>query len=112
MAVYANLTADQGSAFLSTVSVADVDNNPIDLTGYTFRGQARRTYNSSTAYDFIVTAPVPVSGELNVQLSSSTTAAMKSGRYVYDVEIISSNGAITRVLEGQLEITPRVTRDS
>ncbi len=112
MAVYANLTVDQGSFFLSTVSVADVDNNAIDLTNYTYRGQARRTYNSSTAYDFIVTSPIPSNGELNLQLGSETTSAMKPGRYVYDVEIIAANNAVTRVLEGQLEITPRVTRTS
>ena len=37
MAVYANLTVDQGSFFQSTVSVADIDNNAIDLTNYTYR---------------------------------------------------------------------------
>jgi hypothetical protein len=110
MAVYANLTADQGSLFLSTVSVADVDNNPIDLTNYTYRGQARRTYNSTTAYDFTVTSTFPTTGELNLQLGSVMTTSMKPGRYVYDIEIIAASTAVTRVLEGQLEITPRVTR--
>ena len=35
---------------------------------------------------------------------------MKAGRYVYDVEITSSAGTKTRVLEGQVEITPGVTQ--
>ena len=35
---------------------------------------------------------------------------MKAGRYVYDVEI-NSGGTITRVVEGQVEVTPGVTRD-
>jgi hypothetical protein len=35
---------------------------------------------------------------------------MKAGRYVYDVEILSSGGTRTRVLEGQLEVTPGVTQ--
>jgi hypothetical protein len=35
---------------------------------------------------------------------------MKAGRYVYDVEISSGGGTVTRVIEGQLEITPSVTR--
>jgi hypothetical protein len=36
---------------------------------------------------------------------------MKAGRYVYDVEITqTSSGAVTRVLEGQVEVTPGVTQ--
>jgi hypothetical protein len=35
---------------------------------------------------------------------------MKAGRFVYDVEITASGGAKTRVLEGQVEITPGVTQ--
>jgi hypothetical protein len=35
---------------------------------------------------------------------------MKYGRYLYDVEMTSSGGAKTRVLEGQVEITPGVTQ--
>ena len=36
---------------------------------------------------------------------------MKPGRYVYDVIVMSDGNVPTRVLEGQLEITPSVTRD-
>ena len=39
---------------------------------------------------------------------------MRAGRYVYDVEISSSDSdsvtIIERILEGQIEITPSVTR--
>ena len=35
---------------------------------------------------------------------------MKPGRYVYDIEIRSSAGVKTRVLEGQMEIMPGVTK--
>jgi hypothetical protein len=35
---------------------------------------------------------------------------MKPGRFVYDVEITASGGSKTRVLEGQVEITPGVTQ--
>ena len=46
---------------------------------------------------------------LNIGLTNTQTNAMKAGRYVYDVEITSSGGTKTRVLEGQIEITPGVT---
>lgn len=111
MAIYANLTVDQGSDFSSVVTVTDSDGVLVDLTNYTYRGQVRRTYASSTAVDFVITANTPTNGQLTITLTSAQTAAMKAGRYVYDVEIESGN-VTTRVVEGQLEVTPRVTRTS
>jgi hypothetical protein len=38
---------------------------------------------------------------------------MKAGRYVYDVEITkTTTGEVTRIVEGQLEVRPGVTRAS
>lgn len=109
MAVYANLTVDQGSDFSVEITVAN-DVGSIDITNYTYRGQIRKTYSSSTAVDFYTSAADPASGKLDISLSALKTSAMKAGRYVYDVEIVDSIGNVTRVVEGQLEVTPRVTR--
>jgi len=35
---------------------------------------------------------------------------MKAGRYLYDVEMTSSGGTVTRILEGQIEVIAGVTR--
>jgi hypothetical protein len=111
MAIYANLTVDQGSDFSSVVTVTDSDDQLVDLTNYTRVGQIRKTYTSSTAVDFVITSNTPTNGELTITLTAAQTASMKPGRYVYDVEIVSG-GVVTRVVEGQLEVTPRVTRTS
>ena len=108
MAIYANLTADQGSNFDSSVDVSAADGNALDLTTYTVRAQVRKSYTSSTAVDFATTRDS--SGTIGFSLTSSQTGNMKAGRYVYDIEIESAAGIVTRVLEGQIEITPRVTR--
>lgn len=110
MAVVANITVDQGSLFDSTIDVEDAGGNPADLTGYSARGQIRKTYTSSTAVDFTTAVTDPSNGKIKITLSGTQTANMKPGRYVYDVEVVSSGGSITRVVEGQLEVTPRVTR--
>ena len=111
MAVYANLTVDQGSDFSVEIGVEN-DTGAIDISNYTYRGQIRKTYSSSTAVDFYTSTNNPVAGKLDISLSSVQTAAMKAGRYVYDVEIVDSIGNVTRVVEGQLEVTPRVTRSA
>jgi uncharacterized membrane protein YkoI len=112
MAIYANLNADQGSDFFSQITVEGSDGNIFDLTGYTSRGQVRKTYASSTAYDLHAAINNPTNGLISISLSSTQTAAMRPGRYVYDVEIVDAQNVVTRVVEGQVEISPRVTRVS
>lgn len=111
MAVYSNIVVDQGADYSASIDVTDSDGDNIDLSGYTAAGQIRKTYSSSTAVDFTVAVASPASaGVLNISLSNTQTNAMKAGRYVYDVEITNSGGVKTRVLEGQVEITPGVTQ--
>lgn len=111
MAVYANLNIDQGSDFQTTITVEGSNGLPFDLTGYSARGQIRRNYTSTTAYNFTATITDPTDGEINIFLDHSVSAAMKAGRYLYDVEIVqTSSSDITRVIEGQVEINPRITR--
>ena len=110
MAVYSNIVIDQGADYSVSIDVTDTDGDTIDLSGYTAAGQIKKTYSSSTAVDFTVSIASPASaGILDVGLSNTQTNAMKAGRYVYDIEITNSGGVKTRVLEGQVEITPGVT---
>ena len=110
MAVYSNIVIDQGADYSASIDVTDSDGDTIDLSGYTAAGQIKKTYSSSTAVDFTVSIASPATaGILNIGLSNTQTNAMKAGRYVYDIEITNSGGVKTRVLEGQVEITPGVT---
>lgn len=111
MAVYSNLYIDQGADFSSIVTVEDVLGQLFDLTNYSARGQIRKTYSSSNSIDFSATIPNPQSGEILLELTSSQTREMKAGRYVYDVEIFTSNDTeVIRVVEGQIMVNPEVTR--
>ena len=111
MAIYSNLTVDQGSNFLAYVDVTDSSGNALDLNGYTVAGQIRKTYSSLTAVSFSASVSNALGGTISLGLSDTVTNAMKPGRYVYDVEILNSNGTRTRVLEGQVEVTPGVTQE-
>jgi hypothetical protein len=109
MAVYANISIDQGSTFSSTVSVEDSVGEPFDLTDYTARAQMRKTYRSTKVFDFDAGITSPSIGEIILKMPASQTSKLKSGRYVYDVEVVSPDGEVTRVVEGQIELMPRVT---
>ena len=45
-----------------------------------------------------------------MNMTSSTTAGIEEGMYVYDIEITSSAGTVTRLMEGNVTVNPEVTR--
>lgn len=110
MAAFANLYIDQGSNFTSTVTVEDSNDNLVNITNYTTRGQVRKSYSASTATNFTTTITDATNGEFTIALSRTQTGALKAGRYVYDVEVISPTGVVTRVVEGQVTVNARVTQ--
>ena len=108
MASIANLYIDQGTNFSSTIAVANDDGTAFDLTGYTAKAQIRKTYSSTTAIDFVV---VIGTGQVTISLDDSVTAAMRAGRYVYDVTISNTTLSNTlRISEGIITINPGVSR--
>jgi hypothetical protein len=110
MAIISNLTVDQGSTFSASIDITDTEDNILVLTGYTVAAQLRKTYGSSTAVDFTASVSDAAMGEVTISLTPAQTNALIPGRYVYDAEITSAGGTVTRVLEGQIEVTPGVTR--
>ena len=112
MATYANIFIDQGSDFSFTLDLSTTI-GLLDLTSYTARGQIRKSYTSSTSVDFDISINVSDS-ELTCGLTSAQTSLLKYGRYVYDIEILSSDdpAVVTRVVEGQVDVTPRVTQNT
>ena len=110
MAIYSNLTVDQGSNFLEYIDVTDSSGNPLNLAGYTVAGQIRKTYSSSTVAATFGTSLSAATGQITLTLTDTVTGGMSSGRYVYDIIITDSSGDKTRILEGQATITPSVSR--
>lgn len=112
MAIISNMVIDQGTTFTAEVDVTDSEGNILDLDGYSAAAQMRKTYSSSTATNFTATIASASEGTVSISLTPTQTNALKAGRYVYDVEITDAGGIVTRVVEGQIEVTPGVTRAS
>lgn len=110
MAIYSNLNIDQGTSFNVNVTLEDASGNAFDLTSYTVSAQIRKTYSSLTSIDFTATIQNAVNGVIALSLDDTQTGNMKAGRYVYDVEVVSPGGVVSRVLEGQVEVFAGVTR--
>jgi hypothetical protein len=111
MAQITDFFIDQGSDWSAILTFTNTDTTPRDFTNCTVSGQMRRGYGSSTFTTLTCTFPNPASsGKVKLALGHATSAAMKAGRYVYDIELIDSFNARSRLVEGIITITPEVTR--
>lgn len=109
MAQVQNIYIDQGSTYSMSLNVTDQNGDPKDLSDYTVAAQMRKSYYTNTAIDFDAEITYPLDGEVAISLTSETSAEIKPGRYVYDIEITGPEETL-RVLEGIVVVNPGVTR--
>ncbi len=111
MSIYAELTIDQGTTFLTTMDLVNDDGSPVDVSDYDFTSQIKKSYYSTG-----VTANISVgivsaaNGNINLSMTATETAAVRPGRYLYDVKMTSNTTNTTiRVIEGIVTVTPQVS---
>jgi hypothetical protein len=107
MATKANIVLDQGTTFSSTIELLDQNDEALDVSAYTARGQMRKHYSSTNSVSFSTSLS---NGSLVISLTANQTANIISGRYVYDLELITPSSQVTRILEGIITVTPEVTK--
>jgi len=108
MATKANIVIDQGTTFNTIVDLKDENGDPLDTVGYTANSQIRKWYSSSNA-TVVFTANIS-NGSVTLALTANQTSNLESGRYVYDIFLTDAANTISRVVEGIVTVTPRVTR--
>jgi hypothetical protein len=109
MALEYNIFIEQGTDFQLTMNIADETGAPLDLSTYEAYSQMRRSYDSPDAVDITVDISDAENGEVTLFIPHVDTVNLRPGRYLYDVEIVSVDNVISRILEGQALVSPGVT---
>ena len=112
-----NLNIIQGSDYgLNLTVTVSGGSEPMDLTGASARLQARPTVTSQATYidltdeNGITILEPPTSGLMQINLSAAETSAINVDSGVYDLELITAAGQVTRLLEGRVILDREVTR--
>ena len=106
-----NLIVDQGTDFSKNLTVTTDGSTAYDISGLTFNGQIRPSYESSTlTATFTASIVTAASGIYKLQLADTVTKNISAGRYVYDVMITLSDSTIEVVQKGIITVNPRVTQ--
>lgn len=106
MAAYSEITVEQYSDFSTTISLEDVEGNPMNLSSYSAISQIRKSPYTSTYYSFNTDVS---NGTIFISMSASNTANVPPGRYLYDT-VITNGTTTTRVAEGIVTVTPGISR--
>jgi hypothetical protein len=112
MAAYVELFVDQGANFNNVINLTDeVTNLNVNVQGYTVISQMKRSYYSANASANITCSITnALNGEITMTMDANTTANIKAGRYLFDMRVTDRGGVVSRVLEGIITVTPRISR--
>lgn len=110
-----NITCNQGATLQRTITWTDPARKPINLTGYTARMHVRPAADSSTVILELTTSNGRISlggvaGTVSLNAAANVTANLTPGLYVYDLEVVSGGGEVTRLIEGNFNVKAEVTR--
>ena len=116
-----NITCEQGTDFSRSCILKYPDPTDstgstyllYDLTGYTARMQIRRTLESASPEIELTTANSGIilggaAGTIDIAMTNAQTAALDSDG-IYDLEIVSGAGTVSRVIQGTFTLDLEVT---
>lgn len=115
-----DLPVEQGATFSWALTIK-ADDLPVDITGYSFRGQIRDTYSSGAILaSFTFTITDATAGQVSMTMTAAETTAITVDpatsyertitNATYDVEMVDTAGTVFRILEGTALISPEVTK--
>lgn len=111
-----DLLIEQGSTFKLSLAVkSGVPPTPVNLTGYSARMQVRSDPKSESAILSLSSDTTgilidPIAGTINIEVPATVTSGIIQTSGVYDLEIESASGEVTRLVKGKVKIDPEVTR--
>jgi hypothetical protein len=106
---------EQGATFSRTFVLTDDVGTPIDITSYIARMQIRSSIAAiSTILDASTTGSYMTidgpNGKVTLTVPATVTSTYTTIDSVYDLEVQSPTGIVTRLLEGSIKLDLNVTR--
>jgi hypothetical protein len=121
-----NFTIEQGTAVDFELQYTDINDTPINLTGYSGRMQIKSGFanDAPTTYASLSSSRYPdgtglnfsgssgtnplSSGSIGVYISAVSSSAFTFAKAKYDLELVSGS-TVTRILEGVITLSKEVT---
>ena len=109
-----NITIEQGATFDKLITITEPDGGLMNLTGFSARMHIRREVETASTIIELTDANGRIElggalGTVRLLISAADTAAIDDDG-VYDLELVSGSGVVTRLLKGKARLDYEVTR--
>ena len=120
-----DIVLEQGATFDLPVNYSDSTGQPINLSSYSARLQAREAPHTQVLVEFSSSLDSNgfilmggsaedredgENGNVRVYMTAANTSSIAAFRGRYDLELSDGTGYTIRLLEGQFEVEPEITR--
>jgi hypothetical protein len=119
-----DILVEQGATFSMTLTLKDENKDSIDLSGLTFRGKIKKAFTDTTSqadfnFNVLNQSNAATKGKVEVSLTAAQTASISAPTkgasrtltiMVYDIESESPTGQVVRWLQGDVSVSPEVTK--
>jgi hypothetical protein len=116
------LSIEQGTTIsIDLLYKSSGSNTPVDLSGHSARMQIKSNYADNKPRTFLTLSSSlnadntgltlgGTSGSINIYISAVSSSTLNFDSAFYDLEITTSTGEVTRLLEGPVKLSREVTR--
>lgn len=103
-----NIVIPQGADFNEVFVSTNTDGTLSNLVGYTAVSKMKKHPGDKISSSFTVGINT-LTSEVSIAMTSGVTTKIKPGRYYYDVYLTSPSNYVTRMVEGQSEVTAGIS---
>ena len=108
MAATYNITINQNADFRRSFQVKE-NSVILNITGYTFSGRLKASFNDDSYVDFVATVTDGPAGTFSINLTDTVTGSMSPGTWVYDIIMTDTASDKTRLIQGNAFLKQGVT---
>jgi hypothetical protein len=104
-----NITIEQGTDWTRDLFLTTATQGYINLTGRTFAAQIRQMPGGTVVTQIATSVVSAAGGQLRLSVTSSASLLVPTAGAKYDLVQVTSAGIATRLLEGAVTLSPRIT---
>jgi len=104
-----NITIEQGADWQRDLFLTTATQGSISLAGRTFTAQIRQMPGGTVVTQIATSVVSAAGGQLRLTVSSAASLLVPTSGARYDLIQVTSAGIATRLLEGVVTLSPRIT---
>jgi hypothetical protein len=104
-----NITIEQGTDWTRDLFLTTATQGYISLAGSTFTAQIRQMPGGTVVTQIATSVVSAAGGQLRLTVTSAASLLVPTAGAKYDLVQVTSAGIATRLLEGAVTLSPRIT---